>query len=168
MRSKILLVIFLAVVSLYSCTTFQGVKSKESVNGTFSAFYNQKTFEGFFSLSNNKLRLDVVNTFGFSVYGIYAIDSDVYLKDYQNGEIYSDIKVDNENLSEYKPLIIYIMKNFYTICEHNTNRNIFILSCKSVGDKILPKSLILEDDNHRRLRMNFYKMRLKTDKGVSQ
>ncbi len=166
MRLKILFAVFLAVVSLYSCTTFQGVKSKESINGTFNAFYNQKAFEGFFSVSHNRLRLDIVNTFGFSVYGIYAQDNDVYLKDYQNGETYSDIKINNENLSKYKPLIIYIMNNFYTICKHNTNRNVFILSCKSVGDKIVPNSIVLEDDNRRRLRINFYKMTLKLNRGM--
>ncbi len=166
MKLKILLVGFLTLISLYSCTTFKGVKSKESINGTFNAFYNQKVFEGFFSISNNSLRLDIVNTFGFSVYGIYAQNNNVFLKDYQNGKIYDDITIDNENLSIYKPLIIYIMRHFNTICKHNDKKQILILSCTSIGDKILPSALILEDTNHKRLRINFYKMQIKTKAAV--
>ncbi len=168
MRLRVLFAIFLIAVSLYSCTTFKGVPSKESVNGTFNAFYNQKVFEGFFSISNSNLRFDVVNTFGFSVYGIYADDNDVYLKDYQSGNTYEDIEVNGEDLSLYKPLIIYLMKNFDTICKRNTKKNLLVLSCKSFGEKILPTSIILQDDNYRRLRMNFYNIKIKVNKGAIQ
>jgi hypothetical protein len=168
MKFKTLFAIFL-VVSLYSCATFQQVEtSQKSANGTFSAFYNQKVFEGFFSVSQNSLRFDIVNTFGFSIYGIYAKGNDVYLKDYQNGEEYSNIKIDNEDLSVYKPLILHLMRNFDTICRNNNNQHIVILSCKAIGSEILPTSIILENKDYKRLRLNFYKIQLKNGQGAEK
>ncbi len=161
MKLKILFVIFLAVVSLSSCTTFKGVKSNESFNGTFKAFYNKNEFDGFFSISKNRLRLDVVNTFGFSIYGIYARNSTVFLKNYQNGKIYKKLKVNGDDLSVYKPLILYTMRNFTNLC-NNKNGSIIILSCENLNRYKIPTSIIFNDNNGKRLRINLYDIKIKS------
>ena len=164
MKSKILFAAFLAIVSLYSCTTFKSVKSTKSINGTFTAFYNQKEFSGFFSISSSKLRLDIVNTFGLSVYGLYAQDNKVFLKDYQSGKVYKTLKVKGEDLSQYKPMIIYTMKNFLNLCA-NTPHNMEVLSCKKLNGKNIPTSIIFKT-NSKRFRINLKNIKFKRLGGI--
>ena len=166
MKSRTLFAIFLIIISLYSCTTFKGVKSPESINGTFKAFCNQKQFEGFFSISKSSLRLDIVNTFGLSIYGIYAQNKKVFFKDYQTGKIYKNIKINGQNLSVYKQFILYTMKNFTYMCSKNANKNVKILACEKIDDKILPSSMIFEANNGQRMRINLYNISIKSYRGV--
>ncbi len=166
MKSRVLFAIFLIIISLSSCTTFKSIKSPESINGTFKAFYNQKQFEGFFSISKNNLRLDIVNTFGLSIYGIYAQNEKVFLKDYQTGKIYKNIKINGQDLSTYKQFIAYTMKNFTSMCNKNTNRSIKILTCKKIDKKILPSSMLFEAKNRQRMRINLYNISIKSYRGA--
>jgi len=165
MRLKILFVAFLAAVSLNSCTTFKAVKSNESINGTFRAFYNKNEFDGFFSISKNSLRLDVVNTFGFSIYGVYAQNNTVFLKNYQTGKVYKKLNINGNDLSEYKPMILYTMRNFIKLCKNN-NPEILVLSCKNIDGKKIPSSIIFEDKEKRRLRINLKNMKIKSLRSI--
>ncbi len=165
MKSKTLFAIFLVIVSLYSCTTFQSVKSNESFNGTFKAFYNQKEFDGFFSISENRLRLDIVNTFGFSVYGVYAQNDTVFLKNYQNGKIYKTLSINGNDLSVYKPTILYTMRNFTNLCNKEA-QNIIVLSCENINGKKIPSSIIFKDKTGKRLRINLYNIKIKISRSV--
>ncbi len=165
MRLKILFVVFLAAVSLSSCTTFKAVKSNESINGTFRAYYNKNEFDGFFSISKNSLRLDVVNTFGFSIYGVYAQDDSVFLKNYQTGKVYKRLNVNGSDLSQYKPMILYTMRNFTQLCKNN-NPEIVVLSCENIDGKKIPSSIIFEDRQRRRLRINLKNIKIKSLRSV--
>ncbi len=159
MQLKILFAISLLLINLYSCTTFKSVKSTESFNGTFKALYNEREFDGFFSISHSKLRLDIVNAFGFSIYGLYAQNGNVFLKNYQNGKVYSKLTFNGNNLSAYKSAILYTMKNFTKLCT-NGNKNILVLSCYVINGTTIPSSIIFKDKTGKRLRINLYNVKI--------
>ncbi len=160
---KALFIAFSILFSLSSCATFKPLKPSKPtpmVTGTFKAFYNKKSFEGFFSISKTKMRLDIVNSLGLSVYGIYATPKSVILKDYTTGKTYKNLKVGEQDLSVYKPLIVYTMEHFMNLCKANTERRILILSCSRVDNTILPSAVIFKDNQNKPLRLNLSNMKL--------
>ena len=158
MKSKKLFVIFL-LIFLSACTTFRPLPEKKYlINGTFNANFEGKTFEGFFSLNGSNLRVDVINSLGFSVVGIYVRKDDVIVKDYQTSKEYKTLRIGNTDLSQYKKLIIYITKNFTDLCS-STHEKIIILRCKSIEQINIPVDLIFMD-NSKRLRIKLNKIKL--------
>ena len=150
MRFKIkYLIFFLIIISLTSCTTFREIKAPNIITGTFKAHFKDTAFDGFFSISKYRSRIDIVNTLGFSVYGIFVNNQKVILKDYNTNKIYKDIIINGENLSSYKKLIVYLTHNFSTLCRSNKSTDVVILRCKSINSKEMPVSLILISNQNR-------------------
>ncbi len=150
MRFKIkYLIFFLIIINLTSCTTFKAIKAPSTITGTFKAHFKDTAFEGFFSISKDRSRIDIVNTLGFSVYGIYVNKEKVILKDYNTNKIYKNIIINGENLSSYKKLIVYLTHNFSTLCQNNESANVVILRCKNINDIKIPVSLILISKQNR-------------------
>jgi len=152
MRLKKVFAIFLILTLVSSCATFKPLPTKKySATGVFEANFKGDTFNGFFSVSSGNLRLDVVNSFGFSVYGIYVKEQRVFLKDYQTGKVYHHLKVNGMDLDEYKPIIRFTAQNFFVLCK-TKKPSIVVLECKKIDSFILPVDFILKESN-RRLRI---------------
>jgi len=150
MRFKIkYLIFFLIIINLTSCTTFRAIKSPGIITGTFKAHLKNTAFEGFFSISKDRSRIDIVNTLGLSVYGIYINKKQAILKNYNTNKIYKNIIVNGENLSSYKKLIVYLTHHFNTLCRNNENADVVILRCKNINGRKIPVSLILISKQNR-------------------
>ncbi len=164
LRSSLIVFLMALISLLTSCTTFKPFVKQQApttVTGTFRAFYDKKSFEGFFSVSEKGMRLDIVNTLGFSVYGIYATPENITLKDYTSGKTYTSLKINNQDLSKYKPLIIYMMKNFQKLCSnHKRRKDVLVLACKRVENLLLPSAIVLKTENEKPLRLNLYNMKV--------
>ncbi|WP_162138531.1 hypothetical protein [Hippea alviniae] len=150
---------------LSACTIFKPLPEKEYlINGTFDANFEGRTFEGFFSLNGSNLRLDVINSLGFSVAGIYVSGDTVLVKDYQTGREYKNLKIGDIDLNQYKSLIIYITKNFTELCSKR-NGNVVVLRCKKINNTNLPVDFVLVDKSKRlRIGLSKIKMLLKESK----
>ncbi|AEA33249.1 hypothetical protein Hipma_0272 [Hippea maritima DSM 10411] len=145
---------------LYSCTTFKPLTYKsKTLNGTFDANYEGKTFEGFFSLSDGNLRMDIINTLGFSVYGLYVKNSDVFVVDYRDNKRYKNLKFSGFDLNGYKGTIVYITQNFFKLCSKK-NKDVVLLKCSKVGSGYVPEDFVLKY-KRKRLRIRLRKLRLK-------
>jgi len=159
-RLKAVLLIFLIVAFLDSCTTFKPLIGKHrQLVGVFNANYSGKTFEGFFSIADQDMRLDVVNSLGFSAYGVYVKKGDVYLVDYSTGRRYKNLTFGGMNLNGYKKILVSLVDNFYTLCK-TKHKNIFILRCMHLKDYYLPVDFILFDRN-KRMRIHIKKLKFK-------
>ncbi len=160
MKLKNMFLIFLVIFTISSCATFKPLKSKNvSLVGIFNANYKGNEFSGFFSISGGNLKLDVVNSFGFSVYGIYVEGGKVFLKDYQTGKIYYHLKVNGNDFDKYKPVIKFIARDFLKLCEIQ-NKSIVILRCERVKNYYVPRDLILKSSVDR-LRMQLKNLKIK-------
>ena len=160
MKLKNAFLIFLVILISSSCTTFKPLKSKNvSVVGIFDANYKGNEFNGFFSVSDGNLRLDIVNSFGFSVYGIYVKGGKVFLKDYQTGKVYYHLKVNGNDLDKYKPIIKYVAMDFLKLCRTQDKR-VIILRCKRVKSYYVPKDFILKSSTDR-LRIELKNLKVK-------
>lgn len=152
MRLKSALLIFLVLFLVSSCVTFKPLKTKQvAVNGVFKADYRGNEFEGFFSVARGNLRMDVVNSFGFSVYGIFVQDGKVFIKDYQSGKIYTHLDVNGVNFDDYKGILRFIAEHFLSLCGVK-KRFIVVLRCKEVGEYRIASDFILRAKS-RRLRV---------------
>ncbi len=160
MKLKSAFLIFLVILISSSCTTFKPLKSKNvSLVGIFDANYKGSKFNGFFSVSGGNLRLDIVNSFGFSVYGIYVKGEKVFLKDYQTGKVYYHLKVNGNDLDKYKPIINYVAMDFLKLCRTRDKR-VIILRCKRVKSYYVPKDFILKSSVDR-LRIQLRNLKVK-------
>ncbi len=148
MRLKSGLLIFL-LVFLSACATFKPLPSEHvSLSGVFSANYKGDTFDGFFSLADGNLRMDVVNSFGFSVYGIFVEKKKVFVKDFRTGKIYRDLRFNGLDLNGYKDTIVYLTENFTQLCTME-NPWVVVLRCARVGQFEIPEDFILKAKNKR-------------------
>ncbi len=149
MKLKIALATFLVLFLVSSCATFKPLPvKKRSVSGVFNANFKGNTFNGFFSISSGNLRLDVVNSFGFSIYGIYVQGQKVFIKDYQTGKVYYHLKANGMDLDEYKSIIEFVAHNFFVLCK-SRNPNVVILECKKIQGSLLPVDIVLKRNNER-------------------
>ncbi len=144
MRLKSALLIFLVLFLVSSCVTFKPLKTRRvGVNGVFKADYRGNEFEGFFSVADGNLRMDVVNSFGLSVYGIFVQSGRVFIKDYQNGKVYSHLNMNGMNFDDYKAILKYMAGHFLTLCGAE-KRFIVVLRCKKVGEYRIASDFILK------------------------
>ena len=149
MKLKSVFVIFLILILVSSCATFKPLLTKNrSVTGIFNADFKGNTFDGFFSVSSGNMRLDVVNSFGFSVYGIYVKEQRVFVKDYQTGKVYNHLRASGMDLDVYKPIIRFVAQNFFDLC-NTKNQNIVVLECKKVNGFLLPVDFVLKKSDTR-------------------
>ncbi len=149
MRLKSVFAIFLILILVSSCATFKPLLTRNrSATGVFNANFKGNTFDGFFSVSSGNMRLDVVNSFGFSVYGIYVKGQRVFVKDYQTGKVYDHLKANGMDLDVYKPIIRFIAHNFFDLCKKE-NPNIVVLECKKFNGSPLPVDFVLKKGNNR-------------------
>ncbi len=163
MKYKILYTVFFLIsisILLDSCTTFKAVKGAKSVNGTFTAFLKDKKVDGFFSISKQNSRIDVINSFGMSVYGIYINDKNAYIKDYSSGKIYKNFNKEKNDLSLYMQELILLTKKFDILCSEK-HKNIIVLLCKKIDNRKFPKDLIIISKEGR-VRINLKNIRVVT------
>ncbi len=159
MRLKSALLIFLALFLVSSCATFKPLKTKRvAVNGVFKADYRGNEFEGFFSVADGNLRMDVVNSFGLSVYGIFVQDGRVFVKDYQSGKIYSNLNINGVNFNEYKEILKFMAEHFLTLCGME-KKFIVVLRCKKVGEYRVASDFILKAKG-RRMRVHLKNIKI--------
>jgi len=164
MKLKNVFLIFLTLFLISSCATFKPLISKRAVtvNGIFNANYRGSRFDGFFSVSGGNLRMDVVNSFGFSVYGIYVKGGKVFIKDYQTGKVYYHLKRNGIDFDQYKNTIEFVARNFLRLCG-TENPKIVVLRCKKVKGFILPDDFILREKSAR-LRITLKNIKVLEDK----
>jgi len=149
MRLKIVLSVFLVLFLVSSCVTFKPLKTRRvAVNGIFKADYRGNEFEGFFSVADGNLRMDVVNSFGLSVYGIFVQDGKVFIKDYQSGKTYTHLDINGINFDNYKKVLRFMAENFLTLCG-TEKRFIVVLRCKKVGMYKIASDFILRAEDKR-------------------